>query len=135
MRMFSEQHKIPGLLFYTNRKIYFRLLIPDIMNKPFRIVTVLLLYIVTITSCRKDTENTRSDGSEFFVSATSTGTYPKEILQALALTNGFGSYVSQIKYDVSFYKFVYKTTYKGKSLDASGLLAVPKKHAWCTIFA
>ncbi len=49
------------------------------MNKPFRTVMVLLLYVVTITSCRKDTENTGSDGSEFFVSATSLATYPKEI--------------------------------------------------------
>ncbi len=68
------------------------------MNKPFRIVTVLLVYIVTITSCRKDTENTGLDGSEFFVSATSSGTYPKEILQALAITKGYGNYVSQIKF-------------------------------------
>jgi hypothetical protein len=56
---------------------------------------VLLLYVVTITSCRKDTEDTGSDVSEFLVSATSLATYPKEILQALAVTNGFAGYVSQ----------------------------------------
>jgi dipeptidyl aminopeptidase/acylaminoacyl peptidase len=96
------------------------------MNKPFRTLTILFLYVVTITSCRKDIENTGADGSQFFVSATSLGSYPREVLQALAIAKGYGNYVSQIKYDVSFYKVVYKTTYKGKPTDASGLVVVPK---------
>ncbi len=86
---------------------------------------IFFLYIVIIAGCRK-TPDTKPNGGEFYVSSTSSGTFTKETLQALAVLKGYGSYVSQIKYDVDFFKIVYNTTYKGKSIEASGLLAVPK---------
>ncbi len=86
---------------------------------------IFFLYIVIIAGCRK-TPDTKPNGREIYVSSTSSGTFTKETLQALAVLKGYGSYVSQMKYDVDFFKIVYNTTYKGKSIEASGLLAVPK---------
>ncbi len=96
------------------------------MNKYLKPVTALLLCIVIVISCGKNTDTNPSNGIEFFVSATPSGSYTKNVLQALAIAKGYANYASQIKYDVDFFKFIYKTTYKGKTIDASGLLAVPK---------
>ncbi len=79
------------------------------MNKYLKSVTILYFSIIAI-SCRKNTDNNQSNGSEFFVSATPSGTYTKELLQALAVAKGYGNYVSQIKYNVDFYKFIYNNS-------------------------
>ncbi|TXK36951.1 hypothetical protein FVR03_16365 [Pontibacter qinzhouensis] len=60
------------------------------------------------------------------VSATSVGTIPKTAIQALAQTSGFGSAVNLLKYDIAFYRFTYKTTYKGNETESSGMLAIPQ---------
>ena len=97
------------------------------MKHVTRQVTYLLISVIVLAGCRKDTTIVNSiPGSEFFVSATSLGTYPKAALQAFAVSYGLGNYAALVKYDVSFYKFVYKTTYKGNQIQASGLLALPK---------
>lgn len=94
------------------------------LKKP---LSFILLSVLVITGCRKNTDVVApTPGSELFVSATVVGTFPKAILQAAAVSGGFGSFAPLIKYDVDFYKFVYNTTYKGNLIKASGLLAVPK---------
>jgi hypothetical protein len=45
----------------------------------------------------KEEQKPKPDGSELFVSAASVGTFPKAVLQGLALTYGFSSAVNQIK--------------------------------------
>lgn len=90
-------------------------------------VTYLLAFILILSSCKKETETIdATPGASIFVSATSSGTFTKTTLQAVAVASGFGSYVSLINYDVDFYKLIYKTSFKGNTIQASGLLAIPK---------
>ena len=65
-------------------------------------------------------------GEQLFVSADSVTTIPKAQLQALATLAGFGAFTAQLKYDVTFRRFRYKTTYQGQLLEVSGMLAVPR---------
>ncbi len=65
------------------------------------------------------------DGSEVFVSAESRSTISKILLQGYAADAGAGNLVPIIEYDVSFYRIIYKTMYKGSPIEASGLLAIP----------
>ncbi|WP_347159388.1 alpha/beta hydrolase family protein [Pontibacter chitinilyticus] len=90
---------------------------------------LLLLAVCMLWSCDFNPE----DGipplqhDKTFVSATPIGTFSKQSLQALALSSAeYKSFAPLVQYDVSFYRIVYKTMYKGKEIDASGLLAVPQ---------
>lgn len=96
------------------------------MKNPIRLVGCVLMYVIVLAGCQKDIATDNQPGSELFVSATSSGSYSKTTLQAIATLGGLSNYVSLIKYDVDFYRFVYKTTYKGSQIQASGLLAIPK---------
>jgi pimeloyl-ACP methyl ester carboxylesterase len=92
-----------------------------------RNLSYLLISIFVISGCKKDAEVVVPvPGADLFVSATSSGTYTKTQIQAFAAATGFGAYAPLIKYDVDFYKFIYKTTYKGNTIQASGLLGIPK---------
>jgi len=89
----------------------------------------LLLTLCLLWSCdfHPDDEVPEPDQDEYFVSATSIGTFPKEALVALALSSEeYRDFAPVVQYDVAFYRIVYKTTYKGKEIEASGLLAVPQ---------
>jgi len=90
-------------------------------------LVILLMYC--LSSCGdRDTPTPDAPvltGKDLFVSANQVLTVPKVQLQALATAVGFGSFTAQLKYDVTFYKFLYKTTYRGQLIDVSGLLAVP----------
>lgn len=88
----------------------------------------LLLTVCMLWSCDFGSDDDpQPDENEYFVSATSIGTFPKEALQGFALAKEeFRDFVSFVEYDVAFYRIVYKTTYKGNEIEASGLLAVPQ---------
>lgn len=80
-----------------------------------------------LAGCSKSVEVVEPvPGIDLFVSATSLGTYPKATIQAFAIAAGLTSYTSQVKYDVEFFRFVYKTSFKGNQIQASGLLGIPK---------
>jgi pimeloyl-ACP methyl ester carboxylesterase len=96
------------------------------MKYSLRLFTYSLILVLSVAGCRKDTVADAIPNSEFFVSATNLGTYPKEILQTLARQAGLTAYAALVKYDVEFFKFNYNTTFKGKQIQASGLLALPK---------
>jgi pimeloyl-ACP methyl ester carboxylesterase len=87
----------------------------------------IFIVLFTVISCKK-TPNTVTNipGKEVFVSVTSVGNYSAVQLQTFASSKGYSALLPLIKYDVSFYKLIYKTTYKGKQINASGLLAIPK---------
>ncbi|HEX8334019.1 MAG TPA: alpha/beta fold hydrolase [Segetibacter sp.] len=89
-------------------------------------ITSFLLIITLIAGCRKDTGIDVPEGSELFVSATTVGSFNKETIKAFAQASGYGSYTTLLKYDVDFLKIVYKTTYKGSTIEVSGLLCIPK---------
>lgn len=88
----------------------------------------LLLTVCFLWSCDfdKDDDVPQPDYNEYFVSATSAGTFPKEALQAMALASPeYRDFSPLVQYDVTFYRILYNTTYKGREIEASGLLAVP----------
>lgn len=90
-------------------------------------ISCLLLIVFVFAGCIKDDfEFDTYPGSKLFVSATPLGTYSRAELQAFASKVGFGNFAPLARYDVDFYRMVYKTTFKGKLINVSGLLAVPK---------
>jgi hypothetical protein len=96
------------------------------MRINLRSLSSLLLFFVIFTSCHKESPDTVPSGNTLFVSATPVVSYPKEVLQGFAIKAGYGVFAPFAKYDVDFYKLIYKTTLKGKQIQASGLLAIPK---------
>lgn len=95
------------------------------MKNNMKSLSYILLFVIVLTGCRKDPTDI-DPGSKYFVSATSIGTYTKTELQAFAAKAGFGNFAPLALYDVDFYKLIYKTTFKGKIIQVSGLVAVPK---------
>jgi pimeloyl-ACP methyl ester carboxylesterase len=96
--------------------------------RPLRWLLLASLVVSSLGSCRSTTEDpqpTQPSGQDLFVSAQSVGTISKVQLQAVAALAGFGAFVPQLKYDATYYKFLYKTTYKGQLIQVSGLLGVP----------
>jgi pimeloyl-ACP methyl ester carboxylesterase len=86
-----------------------------------------VLALFVFTGCDfSDDEEPQPTGSEYFVSATSVANVPKAALQVYATAAGFARFVSYIDYDIEVYRFVYNTTYKGNSVQASGLLCIPQ---------
>lgn len=63
--------------------------------------------------------------NKHFVSATPGGETSKGTLQFLASSFGQSSLASQLKYDVKSYTLRYSTTYKGQTVEASGIIMVP----------
>jgi predicted esterase len=87
----------------------------------------LLFSLLLIAGCKKDTATIDPvPGADLFVSATSSGSYTKIQIQAFASAAGLASYIPLIKYDVDFFKFVYKTNFKGSPIQVSGLIGIPK---------
>ncbi|RZL06788.1 MAG: hypothetical protein EOO62_18210 [Hymenobacter sp.] len=95
---------------------------------PLRWLLLVSLVVSSLSSCRRTSEDpqpAQPSGQDLFVSAQSIGTISKVQLQGLATLVGFGAFVPQLKYDATYYKFLYKTTYKGQLIQVSGLLGVP----------
>lgn len=97
------------------------------MKKNLRFLSLLLLTAFVWTSCRKiDWHPGSQAGSELFISATPTATFSRTDLSNLASKLGYGAFSKYLVYDVDFYKLVYKTTYKGSMIEASGTIGIPK---------
>ena len=94
----------------------------------FRLLLLAGLLVGSLSNCRRTSEDpqpTQTSGQDLFVSAQAIGTVPKLQLQTFATLAGFGAFTSQLKYDATYYRFLYKTTYKGQLIQVSGLLGVP----------
>ncbi|RYY16379.1 MAG: hypothetical protein EOO36_11250 [Cytophagaceae bacterium] len=87
----------------------------------------LLLAVAVAGGCRQheDPSPTLPSGQELFVAADSVTTLSKTQLQSLATLIGFGAFTPQLKYAVTFRRFLYKTTYQGQLIQVSGMLAIP----------
>jgi len=98
-----------------------------IFVRPARWLVLVVLLASGLAGCRSEEEPqpTVPSGQELFVSAQQTVTFPKAQSQALATLAGFGAFAPQLKYDATYYKFIYKTTYKGQLIQVSGTLGVP----------
>lgn len=101
------------------------------MKKKGVLTGMLLLLILAWTGCQKGDKVQKPSQPEhkYFVSATSLGTYSTADLKKLANEDGFGSLAFLIKYEVEFYKVIYKTTFKGDTISVSGLLGIPQGDA------
>ncbi len=95
------------------------------MKNTMKPLSYILLFVIVLTGCRPELPDT-DPGSAQFVSATSIGTFTKTDLQALAIKAGFGNFAVLALYDVEYYKLIYNTTFKGKKIQVSGLLGIPK---------
>lgn len=93
--------------------------------KTFLVRLLLACAVFLFVSCKKDSTG-GSAGDELLVSATSTASYSKTVMQTLAAAGGYSVFNNIIKYDVDFYRIVYKTNYKNRQMQASATLAVPK---------
>ncbi|WP_051359887.1 alpha/beta hydrolase family protein [Adhaeribacter aquaticus] len=89
---------------------------------------ILALLVVVGVSCREEEVAAAQPEVEkdYFVSAKLITELPQSILVAMADRQGFPQIKNDIKYDVQVYNVTYLTTYKGKEIEASGLLCVPK---------
>jgi len=105
------------------------------MKKNFKRFAYLLLFVTIAASCKKDSSNPTPTppGTDpvvevptNFVSATPITTLTSTQIQATATTAGFAAIASSYKYDVEYVKILYKTNWKGKEIQASGLLGIPK---------
>jgi predicted esterase len=105
------------------------------MKKNFKRFAYLLLFVAVSASCKKDKptpDPIPGPGTEpapvetNYVSAAPIKNFTSGDLKARASQFGFKRTAEDFKYDVDYIKLVYKTTYKGKVVNASGLLGIPK---------
>ncbi|MES2828805.1 MAG: lipase family protein [Bacteroidota bacterium] len=97
----------------------------------FKVAKVFFMYTVLamlVFSCKKKSTTVELAAPDnYFVSATSAGTVSKADMQMRAGFAGFGTSVnSLINYDSEFIRIIYKTKYKGRVIEVSGLLGLPK---------
>lgn len=106
------------------------------MKKNFKRFAYLLLFVAVSASCKKDKttpDPVPTPGTEQpapvatnFVSVAPIKNYTSGELKTRAALFGFKKNAESFKYDVDYIKLVYKTIYKGKEVNASGLLGIPK---------
>jgi pimeloyl-ACP methyl ester carboxylesterase len=90
------------------------------MRNKFYISSFLIL-IFLLSGCHKDDPKVERQ----LVSADSYLLFKKEILKQLIVQLGLDVDVSQIKYDVEVFKVRYRTKFKDREIEASGLVALP----------
>jgi len=94
-------------------------------------ITVVFLYACSQggdSSSSSSSDHDSSPGTDdgYLVEATSLGEVSADKIRQKALEAGFASQAGEfIKYSVKFYKIIYRTTYKGQSILASGLISYP----------
>lgn len=86
----------------------------------------MLVLMLALAGCSKKKGPEENPDMGNFVSASTAGTYSSTQLKMIATAQGYGAAADFLKYDVSFVKLVYRTSYKGMQIEASGLLAIPK---------
>jgi dipeptidyl aminopeptidase/acylaminoacyl peptidase len=87
----------------------------------------LLLFAASVLlSCSDHAESTTAPERQYFVSATETSSLSVISMKAFAISSGYSDLAPLLKYDVKSYRLVYKTTFKGESINVSGLLIIPQ---------
>ncbi|WP_324674174.1 alpha/beta hydrolase family protein [Hymenobacter sp. GOD-10R] len=92
---------------------------------------LLVLWLAVFSSCEYLNDDPvpmdpQPSGKDLFVTAELVGTVPAATLKSLATAAGFESFAPFAKYDVTFYRMVYKVNYQGQNVQASGLLGIPQ---------
>jgi hypothetical protein len=94
-----------------------------------------LLAIFFLSSCNRDEENIISDPADeeiiqfgpegYLVSSTNLGIVPVSLVKLTAQLAGYPQFNKYMKYSIDLYKIVYRTTYKGEPILASGIFSYP----------
>lgn len=85
---------------------------------------ILVLASCFLVSCH-DAGPEKPPVYNYFISASQGASFSSSSLKALALFAGQANIASLISYNVKSYKLVYQTTFKGKTINASGLILFP----------
>jgi pimeloyl-ACP methyl ester carboxylesterase len=96
----------------------------DMINP--RVSIIFFLIVAFITGCSDEAGDAPRVEDDHLVSATLKQDYPLEILKVVIAAFGQADLADKLKYSVQSYKVVYKTTYKGNTIEASGLILLPK---------
>lgn len=91
----------------------------------FLICFLSLSFFLASCSKKKPAEPDAIDTGNF-VSAKSVGTFSSTQLKSFASLGGYSDAAPFLQYGVKYVKIIYKTTYKGSEIEASGLLAIPQ---------
>ena len=95
-----------------------------------RLVFLLLLFgSLWIASCKKDQEPAPIP-NDYLVSFDKVNNYSASFIKLLlgtmnAVYPGVDTLIADVKYGIDLYSITYKTTFKGTSITASGLVSVP----------
>jgi pimeloyl-ACP methyl ester carboxylesterase len=85
-----------------------------------------LLAASALTACTDDATSTIPEKKSYFVSAEQTATISLPVLQSYAQMSGETEFAKLLKFGVTRYDINYRTTFKGATVEASGILYVPK---------
>src|SRR5688572_8618878 len=92
-------------------------------------VWALFFTLGTTASCKKESTSVTPETPVIennFVSAKFVAFIPKTSIHNLATANGYPQFNADLKYDIAVFSMVYKTTYQGKEIQASGLMCFPR---------
>ena len=92
---------------------------------------LLLFMLGSTVACKKEATAVTPETNETtvennFVSAKFVALIPSASVRNLAIANGFPQFNNELKYDVAVFSMIYKTTYQGKEIQASGLMCFPR---------
>lgn len=91
---------------------------------------MLLFLTVSGTACKKEESPAATEETPViennYVSSKFIAIIPAASLRNLATVNGFPQFNNDLVYDISVYSLVYKTTYQGREIQASGLMCFPQ---------
>jgi pimeloyl-ACP methyl ester carboxylesterase len=93
------------------------------MNKLITTSLLFLTIFISFPGCQKDDPAPPQVTSELVMSVELSG------LQSMMILSGYSDLANQLKYSVDVYKITCKTNHKGKTIDASGLVCLPKNSA------
>ncbi len=89
---------------------------------------IILFILIFAYSCQKDNHSPHFTVVSSYEQVKTLPLLSVQILLTLAEPQapGMDSVLNQCKYDVNIYKLVYRTTFRGKGIEASGLVCVPR---------
>lgn len=86
----------------------------------------ILICSTLLLRCSDDGEKAAPPQNEFLISATASQSYTTQTFKIYSALLGIDAIADLLQHDVQSYKIVYKTTYKGASIEASGVIYLPK---------
>jgi pimeloyl-ACP methyl ester carboxylesterase len=86
----------------------------------------IFVLIIPQFSCSDDGENISPPEHQYLVSATSTGSFSLQTFQVYTALLGLDQLTNLLQHDVQAYTIIYKTTYKGSPIEASGVIYIPQ---------